>query len=82
MQGYIIDNIRFFTTKGRLVGFGGKGGKPHKYKLAEGLQVGAISANLSSYLDGFQFDCKRIPVNEKPLCPRIQSLFDKYMPDY
>jgi hypothetical protein len=58
--GMIIDQLKFVTSKGRTYKVGGKGGEEFSHALPQGYHIGAISATKKSFLQGFQFDYKKI----------------------
>lgn len=60
-QGFYVDHLGFFTTKGRMIGYEGRSIKLKRYRLQEGYHIGSISSAFNPYLIGFQFDVKKIP---------------------
>lgn len=63
--GAILDELHFTTDKGKVHGFGGKGGRPFEYRLSPGYHMGAVSVCWRGYVNGLQFDYKKIPTGTK-----------------
>lgn len=57
----IIDSLKFVTSKGNIIGQGGKGGEHLSYKAPQGYHIGAIACSAKHLIHGIQFDLKKIP---------------------
>jgi hypothetical protein len=74
--GLIVDQLKFVTNKGRTFTVGGQGGNEFSHELPHGYHMGAISAAKMTYLQGFQFDYKRIPVSKHKNQPQPFVFFE------